>query len=453
MTGNSIDRARHLLAVGRNEDALEELGRALADDPQNAVAHGLRGYALIDLERFDEALEAADRAVGASPDHPFGYEVRGWVLLRMGRGKKALASALEALALDPDDVDHHDLCASCHVVLSQWREGLAAAEQGLEIDPEHARCTNLRALCLRQLGELDEAEVALESALANDPENAWTFQNLGFSLLKAGRHDEAIRAFRESLRLDPTDEASRVGLATALKARYVLYRPLVAWQMLCSRLSARFGIMLIVGFFVLHRIVQAVLPEGSLVGKALLAVYLSIVWMSWAGNALFDLMLLARPSLRGILTRREQSAAIGVLVCIAVAVWGAVAMVLFHGSGAEMVAFAGAFAAIPMAGWTKLPNARARHVGIGLAAAALGLAVVAAGIDLWVTAYLGWDFSDANLMQFPLDEFEQMKVRYRTSSQLATFSLLISVGSSWLLSGLGFVPEKRGGRGARHRPG
>ena len=49
-------------------------------------------------------------------------------------------------------------------------------------------------------------------------------------------------------------------------------------------------------------------------------------------------------------------------------------------------------------------------------------------------------------------EFDQMMVRYKGASQAATVSLLISVGSSWLLSGLGFVPEKRGGRGARHRP-
>ena len=99
MSGSAIERARHLLAAGRNEDALEELGRALADDPDDAVAHGLRALALLDLERLDEALESAERAVGADPEHPFGHEVRGWVLLRAGRGKDALASAQEALAL------------------------------------------------------------------------------------------------------------------------------------------------------------------------------------------------------------------------------------------------------------------------------------------------------------------------------------------------------------------
>ncbi|MEM9379992.1 MAG: tetratricopeptide repeat protein [Planctomycetota bacterium] len=452
MTGSAVERARHLLAAGRNEDALVELGRALADDPEDAVAHGLRGLALLDLERLDEALESAERAVGADPEEPFGHEVRGWVLLRAGRRKDALASAEEALALDPDDVEVHDLVASANVTLRRWRAGLEAAERGLELDPEHARCLNLRALCLRQLGDKDEATTALGTALSNDPENAWTHQNLGMAHLAAGRHEEAIAAFKESLRLDPTDAASREGLATALKARYVLYRPIVAWQMLCGRLSERFGILLVVGFFLLHRVVQSALPEGSLFGKVLLTAYLSVVWMSWAGNAVFDLMLLAQPRLRGLLDARERVSALGVLVCLVLAAWGAVAALAFHGSVAETVALAGAFAAIPMSGWVRLPNGKARAVGIALAATAFGLVAAAASIDLWVTRDIGWDFLFDGVDAVPRADLEQWVARYDTASSLSLASLIVSVGSSWLLTALGFVPEARGGRGARRRP-
>ena len=232
----------------------------------------------------------------------------------------------------------------------------------------------------------------------------------------------------------------------------MLYRPIVAWQMLCGRLSERFGIMLVVGFFLLHRFVQSALPDGSLIGKVLLAAYASIVWMSWAGNALFDLMLLAQPRLRGILDARERASAVGVLVCLLLGAWGATAALAFHGYVAELVAVAGAFAAIPMAGWVRLPNGKARRVGIAVAAAALGLAVAAAGIDLWVTRDVGWDFLFEGVEAVPTVDLMQWKARFEAAANLALISLFVSAGSSWLLTGLGFVPESRGGRGARRRP-
>lgn len=448
MSGDFAQRASLLLNSGRPDEALRVLDSKLAEDPSNAAAHGLMALCLLDMNEAPRALESAERASGEAPEWGFPRYVHANVLLRMGKAKNALLSAQDAVSLDPEDPNYHALVASCYVAMSQWKEGLVSAECGLELDPEDDRCTNLRALCLRQLGEVDEAETALRVSLGHDPDNAWTFQNLGFAALQSGRHDEAIGHFRESLRLDPTDDASRMGLATSIKAKVPLFRPLIAWQMYCSRLSARFGMGLILGFWVLAQVVSRTFPEGSLLGGGLLIAYASFVWLSWAGDALFDVVLLIKSELRDLLNRREKIASLGVIFCILLAASILALRVAFGLPGQEWHALTAAFAAIPMGGWANLPNGKARAIGVTFASVALGAILVAFVIQLYVLHSTGWNM-DARL---PEGEVARLSSTMRRSATLQSISLITSVVSSWVLTGLGLVPESKGGKGQRRRP-
>ncbi|QDV08138.1 outer membrane protein PgaA [Planctomycetes bacterium Poly30] len=449
---DAITRARLLMGSGRMQEALEPLGRALAENPSDAEAHALRALALADLEEFPEALESAQRASGEDPDWAFPHHVTAQVLLRWGKKRPALAAAEEAVAIDPENENHHAMVAACHASLSQWREGLAAAERGLALSAEHAQCTNLRALCLRQLGDVDEATSALRASLAEDPDNAWTHQNLGFASLANGRYDDAIASFRESLRLDPTDEESRVGLATALKGRVPLYRPIIAWQLFCSKLSSRFGIGLVFGLMILVNVVRRSLGPDSTVGTLVIIAYASLVWMSWAAGALFDVLLFARGDLRPILTGREKAASLGVITCLVLALAALAARITLGLPGMEWSAGVFAFAAIPMAAWAELDNAKARGMGLAIAIAALLLAGGSFALQLHAMSVIDWDLG----LTGPADEIEALGARMRLSlsraSQLSLVSIVISVGSSWVMPFLGLVPERRGGRGQRRRP-
>lgn len=451
MSGDPLERAVLLLSRGRPAEAIVELERRLAEAPGDGRAHALSALGFADLERFEEALEASQRGIGASPEMPFAHYVNASVLLRMGKARRALEPAREALTLDPDDAEHYAMVASCHASLADWREALEMAERGLTIEPEDDRLVNLRALCLRQLGDVDGAEAALRSALTGDPENAWTFQNLGYSALQAGRADEAVAHFRESLRLDPTDEASREGLGEALKARVPLYRPVIAWQLLCGRLSDRLGVGLILGFFILAQVVRQVFPDGSPIGSALLIAYASFVWMSWAVNPLFDVLLLLRSDLRPVLTGREKVASCGVLLCLVLAVATLAVKFVWNFPQLEYLALAFAFAAIPTAGWANLPNGKARLTGIGMAAVALLAATAALGAALFVLHLVEWD-RDFIEKKYPLAVKERVVPLLEKCASGANVSLLVSVASSWILTGLGFVPERRGGMGNRRRP-
>ncbi|MEM8711520.1 MAG: tetratricopeptide repeat protein [Planctomycetota bacterium] len=452
MSDDAMQRARMLLSEGQSERALEYLSKALAEHPDDAEAHAFRALALADLSEYEDALESASRASGEAPDWAFPHYVTARVLIGMDKPKRALDPAKEAVALDPDDEDHFAMLSACYVGLNQWQRGLEAAENGLALRPEHVQCTNLRALCLRMLGSNDEAVDALRTSLATDPDNAWTHQSLGWSAIGDGRFDDAIESFRESLRLDPTDDDARVGLATAIKGKVPLFRPLLAWQLFSAKLSDKLGFGLVIGLVILNRVVQSQLGPDSALGTILLIAYVSFVWMSWAGNALFDVLLALRKDWRPILTEREKAASFGVIACLLLA---AVALGLRAWTGlrgSEWIACAFAFTAIPTASWANMPNAKARTVGAIVALGAFLLALGSLALHVFSLDLLGWDLE----RRVSPAELEKMKAavtpHLERSSQLSLLSVVVSVGSTWLFSALSFVPEGRGGRGTRRRP-
>lgn len=454
------ERAVHLLQAGRAEDALEELGKAIADDPEDAHAHALRGLALADLGDRDGAVASADRAIAAAPDWSYPWFAKAHILLSHAP-KEAQGAAEEALRLDPEEPDHHGILAASLVARKKWRAAAEAAAQGLELDPDHDQCLNLRAMALRQLGETDGAANALEVSLANEPENAWTLQNLGYLKLQEGEPEEAARLFREALRLDPEDGDSRAGLGLAIKARVPLFRPILAWQMLCERLSGALGLGLILGLWLVNRLVQSSSLKGTALGTSVLVAYIAFVWMTWAGSALFDVALLTNRSLRPILERREKVAAAGVGTVVVLALASLGMLFWWGGAAFGLPTMALAFAAIPVAGWAPLPNGRARALGAAIGGLAFALAV-----GSFAAAVLNGPPAPGTGTESVVDPVDMDGVTGGAigsvagptsleiaSTLMAAGSVILSVGASWLLTALGFVPERRGARGKGRRPG
>src|SRR5258708_6617728 len=89
--------ALHLLAVvqtklgrGRLKDALSTYDRALAVQPDDAVALSNRGLTLHELKRFHEALASYDRALTLRPDDAVALNNRGHTLRELKRFDEAL---------------------------------------------------------------------------------------------------------------------------------------------------------------------------------------------------------------------------------------------------------------------------------------------------------------------------------------------------------------------------
>jgi|GEM_PF-6453107 len=87
--------------VNRYRHALESRERAIAFDPDDALAWTNQGVILQRLERYAEALISHDRALNLVPNYALAWNNRGVVLERLGRSAEAIASYERALELDP----------------------------------------------------------------------------------------------------------------------------------------------------------------------------------------------------------------------------------------------------------------------------------------------------------------------------------------------------------------
>ncbi len=422
-----LDRARMLLQVERHAEAARELTALLAEEPQHPGAHALLALSLAVGERWEEGLEAARTAVSLAPDWYYAHFVLGTILCDAGRPKEALASAREARRLEPEDADVHALVARCFGVLGRWKEVLVSARRGLEVDPKHVDSLNLRAQALRLLGRTDDARGALDIALAEDPEDPDTHASYGFARLQEGDGHQALEHFREALRLDPSHEAARAGLAEALKARNPLYRPILWWMLFSARFNRRQSVLVIVGLLFGARALAktfASVPGLELLAAVVVFGYLFLMWTSWVGTALFDLLLWLRRDTRDVLLQQDRNCAlmVGGAILAALLIGGTFTALGLLVEG--LLGFAALMAvAIPIAGASSVGNRRARGFAVALAG------ILAAGtlLGLALAAY------DA---EQPLAEgAQQSKVGLGVLALAFVGSLL----SSWVMMGLRMI--------------
>jgi tetratricopeptide (TPR) repeat protein/ribosomal protein L40E len=91
-----------LIILGRYEDALVSIDRALDINPRNEVAWLNKGNALTKMGRLLDALRSFNAAIKVNPAYEVAWNNKGNALARLGRYEEALRCYEKALELDPD---------------------------------------------------------------------------------------------------------------------------------------------------------------------------------------------------------------------------------------------------------------------------------------------------------------------------------------------------------------
>ncbi|HXO28182.1 MAG TPA: tetratricopeptide repeat protein [Thermoanaerobaculia bacterium] len=213
-------RGQVLHLLGRFAEALESLQRAVALDPGNAIWMAGCGEVLRQLGRFDEALEILDRAIASRPQLAFAHGTRAGILWASGRLEEALTAADRAIELDPKYLFALFVESAVLRRLGRLEQALAALDQAVALDPDDASIHTRRGDTLRRLGRLEEALAALDRAVALDPGNASVHADRGDVLRRLGRLDDALVALDRAVELqaaDPFAQALRGDVLLALQ--------------------------------------------------------------------------------------------------------------------------------------------------------------------------------------------------------------------------------------------
>lgn len=166
-------RADALRRLGRTEEALEALRRAVAADPANGVARRGLAIALVQSGDIAGARREFEKAVATDPNDWEAQSGLGNVLLAQGDARGAVGRQRLAIQLSPS-------FANAHANLGRAHEAL---------------------------GELDAAEKAYRAALRIDPDSTNAGAGLGDLLVAGGRWREGLDLLRGVARRAPADRA------------------------------------------------------------------------------------------------------------------------------------------------------------------------------------------------------------------------------------------------------
>jgi tetratricopeptide (TPR) repeat protein len=241
-----LANAKSLLAAGKHEEALAELGRkggailrdpvgqmmlgsihslggrpdkalaafdaAVRMAPKSAQAHFNRGFALKQLGRPGEAAAAYEIALKIDPRMVEARHNLAVALNEAGQPEKALAAADAAIALNSASPEAHYNRGVMLASLGRHEEALAAYDLALKLRSAYPDAHIARASSLRSLKRFDDAVIAIGMAIEQAPARADARVAKALILREANRFDEALAAADEALAQSP-------GNADALLAR------------------------------------------------------------------------------------------------------------------------------------------------------------------------------------------------------------------------------------------
>ncbi|HEY3899037.1 MAG TPA: tetratricopeptide repeat protein [Chthoniobacter sp.] len=189
--------------LGRLDEAIAAYRRAVQINPALAAAHGNLGSALMEKGEIEPAMAALKSALQLNPDSAEVHGNLGACFIEQGRLGEAIDEYRRALALNPDLLEANFNLGVALTRQGRLKEAIGAYRRTTELRPDYAEAHHNLGAALIDDGQLEGAEAALRRALELKADYAEAHYNLGNALREQGRPDEAVVAYRRAIELKP----------------------------------------------------------------------------------------------------------------------------------------------------------------------------------------------------------------------------------------------------------
>jgi TolB-like protein/cytochrome c-type biogenesis protein CcmH/NrfG len=197
----------------RLDDAVNAMRRAIALDPEFALAWAGLSEALAEQARFTgrtfevreagEVRESARTAVRLAPDN---FQVRAYlaeVLLEDWDVAGAREQLERAMAIDPDNARALSMMSQLLWYEGRSTEALDYAERAMVVDPLDWSLKVESVNKYMAVGKLDQAQQLARRIVDHDPDYVPGLQSLGNVYWRTGRYVEAFRVYHRLLETNP----------------------------------------------------------------------------------------------------------------------------------------------------------------------------------------------------------------------------------------------------------
>jgi tetratricopeptide (TPR) repeat protein len=171
----------------------------------NVDAAYILGVCYIQTKNYPQARVAFARMFEVKPDSAAAYLVTARVLLRQEFDPIAEDYAKKAIEIDPKLPLAHYFLGELHTYKSRIPEAIADFQAELALNPGHAATYWKLADAYSRVGKFDDAERLLQRSIWLDATSTGPYILLGKVLEKKGESELAVRALQHALTMDPNN--------------------------------------------------------------------------------------------------------------------------------------------------------------------------------------------------------------------------------------------------------
>lgn len=189
--------------LGRVDEALDFLSRAIAIVPKRVDYHFASGQVHFDRQDYSKAIAALVETVRLDPIHLQGRYLLGLAYQKIGCVEEAVQAFRRCsyLELKNNEV-FRDLGIACYHA-GYLEESQQALRRGIQLQPHDHVCPFYLGLVLMKDSKtIKDAEEFLKKSVRLNPGFCDGYRELGNLYVGQGNYKAAVRAFRDVLRLD-----------------------------------------------------------------------------------------------------------------------------------------------------------------------------------------------------------------------------------------------------------
>jgi Flp pilus assembly protein TadD len=176
---------------GRDEEAIAPLERAVQQN-QNPVLETQLGIALREIGRVDDALTRLGRAIDRRPPFPPAFLEYGSLLLQLGRREEAIAILEQGLTLAPNFAEMLVHLGSAYAARGEKAKATEVFARALVTVPNDPNSLFELAYLMKISCCFAQAAELLKRVLAIDPSDGVARMALGICLLESGTTEAGL---------------------------------------------------------------------------------------------------------------------------------------------------------------------------------------------------------------------------------------------------------------------
>ena len=192
-----FDRGVDLINLGKYEEAIVYLDKAIILDSSNSNTYSNKGVALDRLDEYEEAIKYFDIAINKESTNTNAYIGKGTSLTKIGKLEEALICFTKALDLDSENIDVNYNKGWVLNKSSRFEEAIECFNKAL--DPKNNNARVNKGMSLGSLGRFEEALVCFNDALVIDSNSIHADVGKGIALNKLNKHDECHQWIQECI--------------------------------------------------------------------------------------------------------------------------------------------------------------------------------------------------------------------------------------------------------------